>query len=52
VDVQEVGWDRGSMLRAGDYNLFYGRRNENHQLGTGFLVHHRKMSAVKKASSV
>jgi hypothetical protein len=37
VDVQEVGWDKGSTVRAGDYILFYGKGNENHQLGTSFL---------------
>jgi exonuclease III len=49
VGVQEVRWDKGDMLRAGDYNFFYGKGNENHQLGTGVFVHHRKVSAVKKA---
>jgi len=37
VGVQEVRWDKGGMVRAGDYNLFYGKGNENHQFGTGFL---------------
>jgi len=34
VGVQEVRWDREGTVRAGDYNIFYERRNENHQLRT------------------
>ena len=37
VGVQEVQWDNGGMVRAGDYNFFYGKGNEKHQLGTEFL---------------
>jgi len=37
VGLQEVRWDKGDTVRAGDYNYFYGKGNENHQLGTGFL---------------
>jgi len=40
VGVQEVRWDKEGMVRAGDYNFLYGRGN-NHQLETGFFVHHR-----------
>jgi len=47
MGVQEVSWDKGGTVRAGDYNFFYGKGNENHQLGTGFFIHHTTVSAVK-----
>jgi len=31
VGVQEVKWDKGGTGRAGDYNFFYGKGNENQQ---------------------
>jgi hypothetical protein len=40
------------MVRAGGYNYLYGIGNENHNLGTGFLVHHRMLSAVKRTEFV
>ena len=52
MGVQEVRWDKGGTVRANDYNFFYGKENENHQLGIAFFVHHRILSAVKKVEFV
>jgi len=52
VGVLEVRWERGGTVRAGDYNFFYRKGNKNHQLGTGFFVHHRIVSAVMRVRSV
>jgi hypothetical protein len=52
VDVPEVRWDKGEKVRAGESNFFYGKGNENYQLETGFLVHHRIKSAVKRVEFI
>ena len=39
VGLQEVRWDKEGMVRARDYNFFYGNQKR-----TGFCVHHRIVS--------
>jgi hypothetical protein len=34
---RRLGGRKGGTARAGDYNFFYGKGNENHPLGTGNL---------------
>jgi hypothetical protein len=52
VGVQEVRWDKGSTERAEGYTFFYGAGNEDHQLGTGFFVHMKIISAVRRVEFV
>ena len=52
LGVREVRWDKRGTVSAGDYNFFYGKRNDDHQLGTGFFVHHKIVSAVKRVEFV
>jgi hypothetical protein len=53
VGVQEVRWDGGGTEPASEYTFFYGKGNENRDLGTDFFsVHKRIMSAVKRIEFV
>jgi hypothetical protein len=52
VEVQEVRWGGGGTEPAGEYTFFYGKRNENHELGTGLFVHKRIISAVYRVKLI
>jgi hypothetical protein len=50
--MQEVRWEGGGTEPVGEYTFFYGKGNENHDLGTCFFVHKRIISAVKRLEFV
>jgi hypothetical protein len=52
VRVQEVRWEGGGTEPAGEYTFFYGKENENHELGIGLFVHKRIISAVGRVEFV
>jgi hypothetical protein len=50
--VQVVRWDDGGTEPGREYKFFYGKRNDNHELGKRFFVHKRIISAVKRIKFV
>jgi hypothetical protein len=52
VGVQQVRWEKGGTKRAENYTFFYGQGNGDHQLGTGFVLHKRIVSAVRRVEFI
>ena len=52
IGVQEVRWEGSGTLESGNYTLFYGEGNANHQLGIGFFVHRQIRLAVKRVEFI
>jgi hypothetical protein len=52
VGIQDVRWDRDGTEPAGECTFFYGKGNENHELGTGFFWYIRIILSVERVEIV
>jgi hypothetical protein len=52
VGVQEVRWGGDGTEPAGEYTYFYGKGNQDYELGTGIFVHKRIVSVFKRVGYV
>jgi hypothetical protein len=51
VSVQEVRWDKGRTIRAGNYICFYGKERKS-SIGNRIFVHHGRVSPLKRVEFV
>jgi hypothetical protein len=51
VRVQESKWDKDGSEQADHIFFFCGKRSEDHQLQTGFLVHKITIWDIRKVAS-
>jgi hypothetical protein len=52
MGIQEVRWDKGGTEPADDYTFFYGKRNADRHLGTGFFVYKEILLMVKRVGFI
>jgi hypothetical protein len=52
VGMQDVRWEDSRTKPVEECTFFYGKWNEDHEFGTGFFVHKRIISAVKRVEFV
>jgi len=52
VGVQEGRWDKGCMVRAGDYIFFCGKGNKISSIGNWIFLHHRIVSTFKRVEFI
>ena len=52
MGVQEVRWDKGGTVRAGDYNFFYGKGKSSFGNRIFCTVHQRIASTIKRVEFV
>jgi hypothetical protein len=50
VGVQEVRWEGGGTEPVREYTFFYGKGNENHELGTDFLCIRESYQQLRELS--